>query len=166
MDFLKFLVSRLGMFSILYRKLKQVYKCQLLQYTILILRIFTQRTLCTPAITFHKLALRLFTAIKLKEVSICCLKGQHPLTKIQDMKVCTLSFLQLFLELPETFWRLRKVLYPEKSPKITKHRSTPPHLVIFLRDISRLHIYTGISGLKIAEEYRSLNYKTVKSQNQ
>ena len=126
MDFLKSLVSRLGMFSILYRKLKQVYKCQLLQYTSLILRIFTQRTLCTPIITFHKLALRLFTAIKLKEVSICCLKGQHPLTKIQDLKVYTLSFLQLFLELPETFWGLRKVLYPKKSPKITKHISNPP----------------------------------------
>ena len=117
MDFLKFLVSRLGMFSILYRKLKQVYKCQLLQYTSLILRILTQRTLCTPIITFHQLALRLFTAIKLKKVSICCLKGQHPLTKIQDLKVCTLSFLQLSLELSEPIWSLRKVLYNKKRPK-------------------------------------------------
>ena len=133
MDFLKFLVSRLGMFSILYRKLKQVYKCQLLQYTSLILRILTQRTLCTPIITFHKLALRLFTAIKLKEVSICCLKGQHPLTKIQDLKVYTLSFLQLFLELPETFWGLRKVLYSKKSAKTAVSINTPPSGHIFAR---------------------------------
>ena len=28
-----------------------------------------------------------------------------------------LSFLQLFLELPETIWGLRKVLYTEKSRK-------------------------------------------------
>ena len=31
-----------------------------------------------------------------------------------------LSFLQLFLELPETIWGLRKVLYTKKSPKITE----------------------------------------------
>ena len=33
------------------------------------------------------------------------------LTKLWDVKVYTLSFLWLFLWLPETFWGLRKVLY-------------------------------------------------------
>ena len=35
-----------------------------------------------------------------------------------------LSFLQLFLELPETIWGLRKVLYTKKSPKITESITT------------------------------------------
>ena len=35
-----------------------------------------------------------------------------------------LSFLQLFLELPETIWGLRKALYTKKSPKITKPINT------------------------------------------
>ena len=134
MNFLNFLVSRLGMFSILQGKFKQVYKCQLLQDTSLILRIFIYRSLYPSTITFHKVSIRLFTAILLKEVSICCLKGQHPLTKIQDLKVYTLSFLQLFLQLPETFWGLRKVLYNKKNSKITKSINTPP-LVTFCRDI-------------------------------
>ena len=137
MTFLNFFVSRLGMFPILQRKLKQVYKCQLLQDTSLILRILIYRSLYPSTITFHKVSIRLFTAILLKEVSICCLKGQHPLTKIQNLKVYTLSFLQLFLQLAESTWCLRKVLYTKKSPKITKPISNPPPLVTFCRDIAQ-----------------------------
>ena len=35
----------------------------------------------TSTIIFLKAAIRLFTAKQLQRVSICCLKGQHPLTK-------------------------------------------------------------------------------------
>ena len=126
-------VSRLGMCSILYRRLKHIYKCQRLQYTSLKLRIFTQRTLYTSATPFHNVSIRLFTTISLKEVLVCCLKGQHSLTKIQNLKVNNLRFLQLFLQLPESFQGLRKVLYDKKSAKTTKPRSTT--LVTFLRHI-------------------------------
>ena len=43
------------------------------------------------------------------------------------------SFLQLFLELPETIWGLRKVLYTKKSPKITEPITTDGPGYIFAR---------------------------------
>ena len=60
---------------------------------------------------------------------MCCLKGQHPLTKIQDLKVHSLSFLQLFLELSETVWGLRKVLCIFKLAKKLGIQVYPPGLV-------------------------------------
>ena len=48
---------------------------------------------------------------------ICCLKGQHTLTKIQNLKVQSLRFLQLSSELPETFQSLRTTLYSKKRLK-------------------------------------------------
>ena len=59
----------------------------------------------------------IFPFIQFMKVLLCCRKDPHTLSKIQDLKVYTLSFLQLSLELPETTWSLRKLLYIKKCPK-------------------------------------------------
>ena len=46
-----------------------------------------------------------------------------------------LSFLQLFLELPETIWGLRKVLYTKKTPKKDESITTDGPGYIFARYI-------------------------------
>ena len=85
---------------------------------------------------FRKVPIRLFTGIQLQSVSICCLKGQHPLTKLQDLKVYTLSFPQLFLQLLETFWGLGTIPYTKKSSKTAKPINTPPSGYILARYMS------------------------------
>ena len=57
-----------------------------------------------------------------------------------------LSFLQLFLELPETIWGLRKVLYTKKSPKNAESINTHTSANFFARYISRKNVTPSISG--------------------
>ena len=63
--FSKFNVSRLVMYTILHRKLKQCYQWHLLQYPCLISRILIWRTLYTSNITFCEVAISHFTTIQL-----------------------------------------------------------------------------------------------------
>ena len=42
---------------------------------------------------FQQPKMGIFPLIQFMKVLVCCLKDQHPLTKIYDLKVCTLSFM-------------------------------------------------------------------------
>ena len=61
-------------------------------------------------------------------------KGQQKLTKFSDLIEEDLSYLQLFLELPETSWLLQNVLYIYMRPKAKLGNTKPDprtHLTCF-----------------------------------
>ena len=75
----------------------------------------------------------LFTAFQLKEISIFCLKGEHPLTKISDLKVHTLSFRSYFYSSQKPSEGLEKFYIKKLSPNITEPIPRPPSGYIFAR---------------------------------
>ena len=66
-----------------------------------------------------------FSRIQYLRMSICWPKGQHLLTKVLDLNIHTLSFLWLFLQLPETVWGLRNDTNSEKSAEKVKIHESP-----------------------------------------
>ena len=123
MNFLNFLVSQLGMFSILQGKFKQVYECQLLQDTSLILRIFIYRSLYPSTITFHKVSIRLFYSYTFERGIDMLPKRSTPVDQnLESKSTHSQLSVAIFIARRIHLGAQKSVIYDKKSKNYETHK--------------------------------------------